>query len=362
MRRFVPHILMVLMICQSSVAILHAEDDWISLRDLGIASAPRPSSTALQLLSENPTHQPWSEVVTQSAAEDEAVLLQPVEPAVLDLVPLDFDQVQQAQFGSPSGNSYGPRPTGWQFLPKGHLYGAYLAGEKESRMAAQWLWERDRGLVWETALGGRWGIVRNGTYGSDNPQGFQLDMEGAGLARVDPEEQADLEAADFRAGIIGTWRDGPWRWKTGYYHLSSHIGDEYLLKNPGFNRINYVRDAILVAGMYDVTPDLQVYAEMAVALNHNGGAEPFEFQFGAQYSPAVSNGIQGAPFAAINGHLRQEFNFGGSVNVMAGWQWRGLRDTDLFRAGFQHYNGASMQWEFFDRYESMTGMSIWYDY
>ncbi|MCA9046595.1 MAG: DUF1207 domain-containing protein [Planctomycetaceae bacterium] len=351
------------MICQSSQGMLCAEDDWVSVRDLGLAApAYIPQSTGLRLLAEDAGGEPWVAPITQSAAEDEPPLLQPVEPAVLDLVPLDLENIEPAQFGAPPANYYGARPEGWQLLPQGHLYGAYLAGEKESRMAAQWLWDRDRGLVWETALGGRWGIVRNGTYGSDNPQGFQLDMEGAGLARVDPEEKQDLEAVDFRAGIIGTWRDGPWRFKTGYYHLSSHAGDEFLLKNPGFVRINYVRDALLVGGMYDINPDLQVYAEMAVALNHNGGAEPFEFQFGAQYSPAISNGIHGAPFAAINGHLRQEFNFGGSVNIMAGWQWRGMRDTDLFRAGFQHYNGASMQWELFDRYESMTGMSIWYDY
>lgn len=261
----------------------------------------------------------------------------------------------------PAGSNLIVVPSGWELLPSGLLYHSYLAGEKEPRMAAQWLWEKDRGLVWETALGGRWGLVRRGTPGP-NGNGFQFDMEGAALARVDPEEESDLEAADFRAGFLGTWRRDRWRWKTGYYHLSSHVGDEFLIKNPGFPRRNYVRDSLLFGLMYDITPDVQIYGEIADALNHNGGAEPLELQFGAQYSPVCTNGIHGSPFAAINGHLRQEFDFSGSVNIEAGWQWRGANSGHLFRVGAQHYSGPSIQWSFYDRYESLTGVGIWFDY
>jgi len=39
-------------------------------------------------------------------------------------------------------------------------------------------------------------------------------------------------ATDFRFGVPLTYGEGPWRTKFGFYHLSSHVGDEYLLKNP----------------------------------------------------------------------------------------------------------------------------------
>jgi len=250
---------------------------------------------------------------------------------------------------------------GWQIFPEGLLFKSYLAGEKEPRFASQWLSEKDRGLIWETAMGGRWGVVRNGTYGT-NAEGFQFDIEGAGLARVDPEEESDLEAADFRLGFVATWRDGPYRVKTGYYHISSHVGDEYLIKNPTYVRHNYVRDAVLIALMYDVTPDLAVYGELAWALNANGGADPGELQFGIEYSPKREVWLKGAPFAAINGHLREEYGFGGSVNIIAGWQWIGVESNHSFRAGFQHYNGPSIQYSFIDRHEALTGFGIWFDF
>lgn len=340
-----------------------AEDDWISLGQ-PLLNEPATQPTAFQLLEEQdeplfPTYDAeFAAAVRGDDEQNDLLQTSMLQDSLLSMpMPQPGNAVEPAALAGCAN-----RPRGWQVLPQGIMFQSYLAGEKEPRMAAQWMWDRNRGLVFETALGGRWGLVRNGTYGGIDPEGFQFDIEGAAFARVDPEEQSDLEAADFRAGFVGTWHEGPWRFKTGYYHISSHIGDEYLLRNNGFQRINYVRDSLLAAAMYNVNPDLQVYAEVAVALNHNGGAEPFELQFGAQYSPVIRTGIRGAPFAAINGHLRQEFNFGGSVNVQAGWQWRSREGTQMFRMGFQHYNGPSIQWELFDVYESMTGMGIWFDF
>ncbi|WP_437191281.1 DUF1207 domain-containing protein [Planctomicrobium sp. SH527] len=249
----------------------------------------------------------------------------------------------------------------WQLMPEGLLYHSYLAGEKEPRFAAQWMWEQNRGLVWETAVGGRWGLFRKGTEGP-NGEGFQFDVIGGAFVRIDPEEESDVEAADFNAGFLGTWRTGRWRFKLGYNHYSCHVGDEYLIKNPTFVRNNYVRDSILGGVMFDVTPKLQVYGEVYNALGTGGSAEPWELQFGVQYAPSCETGFRGAPFFAVNGHLREEYDFGGNVNAQIGWAWRSGRANRLFRVGAQHYNGQSMQWSFADRYENMTGIGMWFDY
>jgi hypothetical protein len=216
-------------------------------------------------------------------------------------------------------------------------------------------------MVWEAIVGGRWGLFRHGTSGPDG-QGFQFDVIGAAFVRIDPEQEDDLEAADFNAGFLGTWHYGKWRYKLGYNHYSSHLGDEFLIRNPGFHRRNYVRDSILFGVMYDITPKLQIYGESAYAVGVSDGAEPWEFQVGVQYAPAQATGIRGAPFMAVNGHLREEYDFGGSVNAQLGWAWRGGKSNRLFRIGAQHYNGPSMQWSFVNRYENMTGFGAWFDY
>jgi hypothetical protein len=284
---------------------------------------------------------------------------------------LDSDPLADRPLGQPQPCEHRPYceesfdcfncPFEKQFLPDGLLYKSYLAGEKEPRFASQWLYEDGRGLIWESAIGGRLGLYRNGTRGHCRPQGFQVDLEGAVFSRIDPEEQSDLDAADFRFGLLMTRREGPIAWKYGYYHISSHVGDEFLIRNPTFDRVNYVRDAAIAGVIRDMTDEFSIYAEAAYAPSPSGGAEPLEFQFGAQYSSPFPSGKSGDPFAALNIHLREEFDFGGSVNAEAGWQWRSVSDR-LLRVGLQHYNGKSMQYSFFNQNESLTGLGVWLDY
>lgn len=249
----------------------------------------------------------------------------------------------------------------WQVLPDGLMYKAYLAGEKESRMQAVWFSSPGReGLAWECALGGHVGILRHGTTNAINPQGWQLDLEGAALPRVDLGHESDLESCDFRAGFLSTWRYGANAYKAGYYHLSSHAGDEYLIRYPKYVRLNYVRDSLIVGWTRNLTEDLQIYGEAAYAFNHEDGAEPIELQYGIQYSPMIF-GLRGAPYAAINGHTRQDFGYITSVNAMAGWQWRGYSNR-LWRFGLQYYTGPAYQWEFAGQNETLYGGGMYMDF
>lgn len=250
----------------------------------------------------------------------------------------------------------------WQVLPPGMLFHSYLAGEKEPRMGTSLLFERGGDTLEESTLGARLGLVRYGTPGAIQPEGWQLDVEGAAFLRQNWTHDIDVDAVDFRVGVPLTWRRGAWAAKFGYYHLSSHAGDEFLVRTPGFQRINYVRDSVLAALAYNITPDWLIYGEAAYAFNVDGGAQPWEFQFGVEYSPVARNGFRGTPFFAVNGHLREEFNFGGSVNVEFGWQWRSAYSDTRLRIGGQFYNGKSMQYSFFNRNEQLIGVGIWYDF
>ena len=89
--------------------------------------------------------------------------------------------------------------------------------------------------------------------------------------------------------------------------------------------------------------------------------KPWEFQFGTEYSPLGPTGSRGAPFLAVNGHLRQEVDFGGTLIVQAGWQWRG-RTGHLMRRGLEYFNGQSEQYQFFHDHEQLVGIGVWYDY
>jgi hypothetical protein len=236
-----------------------------------------------------------------------------------------------------------------------------LAGVKEPRFASAWVHENDLGWIWDVALGGRVGLLRYGTERADRPEGWQLDFEGAAFPRLDLEHEMDVVSADFRAGVPLTYGYGPFQAKFAYYHLSSHLVDEFMLRNPDVERINYVRDSLVLGTSWYATDDLRLYGEAAWAFHTDGGAKPWEFQFGIDFSPASPKGGRGSPFAAVNGHLLEELDFGGHFVVQAGWQWRGS-SGHLLRTGVEYFAGKSDQYEFFNKYEEKIGIGVWYDF
>jgi hypothetical protein len=249
----------------------------------------------------------------------------------------------------------------WQVLPDGIIYKSYLASAKESRLGTQVFHEDRDGTLWDSTVGGRVGILRYGTNDVAWPQGWQFDLEGSGQFRIDPDENDDLRSADFRAGGALTYGYGPHRLRLGFYHISSHLGDEFLLANPGFIRINWTRDALNLGYSYYWTDNLCLYADTSWAL-HSDFSRNWEFQFGVDYAPARPTGIRGAPFLAINGHLRQELNYSGNLVVQTGWAWRGDRSGHLLRTGLHYYNGLSNQFSFFRVFEQQIGGGVWYDF
>jgi len=251
----------------------------------------------------------------------------------------------------------------WQVLPAGFMYRYYLAGVREPRLGTVFFYAKHLGAQWESTLGARVGILRFGSQNDAWPEGFQLDMEGAAFPRLNLEEARDLDAVDYQFGFPLTFRRGRWEGKIGYRHVCSHMGDELIIRVPGSeaNRINYVRETLFLGLGFRPVPEVRLYAEADYAFCEDGGAEPWEFQFGAEYSPLGEIALGGAPFLAVHGHLRQEVNFGGNLAVQTGWQWRS-RTGQLLRVGLHYFNGKSNQYQFYNTFEQQIGMGLWYDF
>jgi hypothetical protein len=310
--------------------------------------------------------------VTFSPAE---VLMQPAPPpSPVFQPPADYDgraanvspdpgPVSPGVVLAPSLPGDGPKANDdwtWQAMPNGVIYHSYLAGGREPRMGAELVEDQTDRWLWDVTLGGRFALFRYGPQNDAWPEGFEADIEGAALARLDADSE-DLWTTDFRAGIPLTYRQGPWEAKIGYTHYCSHLGDLFMLANPGWQRIRYVRDSVVAAIAFRPVRPLRIYLETSYAFNAKGDAQPWEIQFGTEYSPTEPSGPRGAPFAAANCLLHQEVDFGGSFHAEAGWQWRGT-SGQLFRLGATYFNGFSDQAQFYDHYERLIGVGMWYDY
>ncbi|MEZ6126274.1 MAG: DUF1207 domain-containing protein [Planctomycetaceae bacterium] len=248
-------------------------------------------------------------------------------------------------------------------LPDGLLYRSYTAAPHEPRMASVATYDISKGAWrWDSSLGGRVGLFRQTQPALLPIDAWQFDLEGGVMPRLNPEESMDVESMDFRFGWLMTAKRDNLSMKFGYFHISSHAGDEYLLKTPTFERINFVRESLILGMSWQLHPEIRIYGEGAWAFAVRGGAKPVQLQMGAEYAAIADNPAHGAPFSAVNVQLRQEVRFAAGVNVMSGWQWKGPESGRTLRVGMQYYNGPSNQYEFFRRYDNQIGAGIWFDY
>ena len=160
-------------------------------------------------------------------------------------------------------------PWTWQFVPTGLMYKPDLASGTECRLASQWDYIRGQGWFWNPVAGGRAGLLRYGSQDEAWPQGWQLDVAGAAFPRLDANR--NMVSTDFRVAVPLTTRQGPWEFKFGYTHLSSHLGDLFMLANPDYPRINYVRDSLAMGVAFYLNPDLRLYSESGWAFHTDGG-------------------------------------------------------------------------------------------
>jgi hypothetical protein len=268
------------------------------------------------------------------------VLEEPLEGPIVDLTTDSAPTAPYAPMYSYSGEPYD-----LHLMPQGLIYRSYMAGAKESRFRSIWHEENGGHDIWDISLGGNVGLLRFGTRGDTRPEGMQLGIEGAGLTRLDRDEEHDVAATDYRFGIPLTWGDSIYQVKLAYYHLSSHVGDEFIIKNPTFNRVNYSRDVLVWGHSLYPTEKCRVYGEIGYAF-YNDVSEPWELQFGLDYGPNGRTGARGAPFAAFNGHLREEVDFGGNFVCQTGWAWRRSAASGLFRMGVEYYNGKGLWYDY----------------
>lgn len=254
---------------------------------------------------------------------------------------------------------------GWvaQLLPEGLMYHSYLAGRKEARLQSVIDYAEGYGTLWDITLGGKAPIWRFGTTDKVQPEGWELELEGAALLRLDWERDRNLAATDYRAGVPLVYGTKRWQFKTGYYHVSSHLGDNYLLDHFR-KKVHYVRDALMFGYSFTPVDDVRMYVEYDWAFHVGQTTEPSEFQFGIEYSPLFDESMTnwvGRPFLAAHAHLYQELDFGGYWATQLGMQWRSPSNS-LMRVGAEYYQGCDDEYQFHTSFQRKYGFGFWYDF
>lgn len=204
------------------------------------------------------------------------------------------------------------------------------------------------GSVGATSFGHTFPILRGGL-----PAGqWGVDFQAAVFAIFDLDaESKDLINADYWVGVPFVYRLGSFSAFTRLFHQSSHLGDEFLLRNRA-DRVNLSYEQIDVMAAREFGRWLRVYGGGGYLFDQEpADLEPWSTQFGAELeSPRAFFGEWARPLAAVDVQNREETDWNSDVSLRTGFQ---LESASFKSARLQllaeYYDGHSPNGQFFDR-------------
>ena len=144
----------------------------------------------------------------------------------------------------------------WDPFPDDDVFRPLLADPKQPQFYFRYQNVRLRDVgenlsTGSVAVGEYFGLI--GRRQEKDCDGGQLGITGGVFAQFDlGADSYDLINADYNLGLPFSYRRGPLSFRLRPYHQSSHIGDEFLLNHPQFNRVNFTYEEVEAILSYDV--------------------------------------------------------------------------------------------------------------
>lgn len=185
---------------------------------------------------------------------------------------------------------------------------------------------------------------------------LEVGIDGGLWAIFDPcTESAPLLDADYYVGIPVTYAAGDWSFRLRGYHISCHLGDEFLLNHPGFDRRNPSAEYLDFFASWDLTTDLRFYAGLGYIVEQDRSFKCSRFYTEAGMEARIAelgfyscrHNLFGQPFLAM--HFRAKRDFHGHVDqtYAMGYEFSKLKgQCRRVRLFLEYHDGFSVEGQF----------------
>ena len=240
------------------------------------------------------------------------------------------------------------------------LFAPLLGDPRELHFALRLAFPFNDESTAEVAIGHYYGIYR---WTLPNDIGaIQLNIGGGIFPRFNFANNKNLQVIDFYGNIPVDVRIGKWSGRCMFYHVSSHLGDDYIRtssKIGSSNSWNSLRSLL----SYDVSPSLRVYGGYTYHLLVN----PPE-----QLKRALQSGFEITSNISKNSHTqaywandfqwweRTEWEpmFNSQIGIKTGRKTKGGRGVSYF---LEFTTGPEYYGQFFERKETRVGLGAKFD-
>jgi hypothetical protein len=197
---------------------------------------------------------------------------------------------------------------------------------------------------------------------------LQLELEGAAFALFNLRDQSfPMINADYYAGIPLTYAKGPVAYRLRLYHISSHVGDEYLCDHRHFHRKNKSFEALDISGDYQCNSHLRFYANFGTVIHSDSemSIKPLYVEYGFEVRGSRTDFKQlfGQPFLAVHMQNWQDVHFAQDSTYALGYEWGKIHGIGRkVRAFLEYHQGFSTEGQFSRRRTKYIGFRLTYGF
>jgi len=260
----------------------------------------------------------------------------------------------------PEPDTAAPAPIDIHALPETELFAPLLADPRQPRFSVSY--QQYRGSSREfaaasTAVGEYFGLATGmfGEYGSS-----QVGIQGAVFALFNLDApSSDLINADYWIGLPISYRRGPWSYLIRLYHQSSHLGDEFILGNPGVDRVNLSYEELEGLVSYE-WERWRVYGGGGYLVHSEPELAPKQVHAGAEYLLPRAAGKFDL-IAAADVRASEELDWSSSRSYQVGFEFK-RSTTRRVRLMLEHFRGHSPNGQFYREPLRYTGLGLYFGF
>jgi hypothetical protein len=267
-----------------------------------------------------------------------------VEAALREIETLDSLEVVVAAGAAPEG-------AGLELLPPGQIFQPLLADPRWPHFSAsfqRYVGDDELGNVAAVSFGDTIALLRHDAGGEGR---FELVLHAGVFSIFDIDaESFDLVNSDFLVGPALAWQRGSLSAMVRLFHQSSHLGDEFLLRES-VDRINLSYEALDALVSWHPAETLRVYAGGGWLLRREPSSlDRGSLQAGLEATSPRAWAGHVRPVLGVDVQSRQEHGWDVDLSARAGIQLESPRlASKRLQILIDYYQGHSPNGQFFDR-------------
>lgn len=262
---------------------------------------------------------------------------------------------------TPESGVAAPVPVDIHALPETELFAPLLADPRQPRFSMSYQHYNSSNAqefaAASVALGEYFGLATGlfGEYGSS-----QIGIQAAVFALFNLDApSSDLINADYWFGLPISYRRGPWSYLVRLYHQSSHLGDEFILGNPGVNRVNLSYEELEGLVSYE-WERWRVYGGGGYLVHSEPELAPKQVHTGAEYLLPRAAGKFDL-IAAVDVRASEELDWGTSRSYQVGFEFKSNTPRRV-RLMLEHFSGHSPNGQFYRESLRYTGLGLYFGF